>query len=141
MPRTWIALLVCVLVSEAQGQLIDPNQRCYYPPGSRECVPLPPPQQPQQLPPPPTPVGDFVFYYTTDPVPGTKNMMVTNVWQTQESASQIENELDTFERSQGINVSFRCSIEPSRATQQTKLQQMISSYSLRGYNIAQVTHR
>jgi hypothetical protein len=40
----------------ADAQLIDPNNQCYYPPGSTVCQPLPPSgQQQQQLQPQPQP--------------------------------------------------------------------------------------
>jgi hypothetical protein len=34
------------------AQLIDPNARCYYPPGSTVCQPMPQPQQQQRQQPP-----------------------------------------------------------------------------------------
>jgi hypothetical protein len=45
----------------AEAQLVDPwDKKCYYPPGSTVCVPLPPPgqAQPQPPPPPPRPMGN-----------------------------------------------------------------------------------
>jgi hypothetical protein len=46
-----VAFLVSVSLSGvSKAQLIDPNNRCYYPLGSTECVPYPPAQSQQYAP-------------------------------------------------------------------------------------------
>ena len=138
--------LLC-LVGEAHAQLIDPNQRCYYPPGSRECVPIPPQQlQPPYatpIPPtapqvPPPPQGNFALCWTLNPVPNTKNMIISDVFQTQQTESFLENELAQYYQGNGISVKFKCQIDQSQPNQLALSKQKISTISLQGYNINQV---
>jgi hypothetical protein len=51
-----LILGAAVSAGGARAQLINPDGRCYYPPGSTVCVPLP--AQPQPQPPPPRPMGN-----------------------------------------------------------------------------------
>lgn len=48
------ALIAAALPGVSNAQLIDPNQRCYYPPGSTQCVPYP------AAPPAPAPASPVV---------------------------------------------------------------------------------
>jgi hypothetical protein len=87
------------------------------------------------------PVDEFALCWTTGVVPNTKNMIISNVFQTQQTASMLKDELERYEQSQGINVSFECVIHGSQQAQQSRSSQKISSLSLQGYNISQVQVR
>lgn len=87
------------------------------------------------------PVGDFALCWTTGVVPNTKKMIISNVFQTQQTASMLKDELERYEQSQGINVSFECTIDKSQQAQQSRSGQKISSLSGQGYNISQVQVR
>lgn len=142
-------ILFCGGAAAAQAQLIDPNQHCVYQPGSTNCVPIPPrspnvigpyPPQGQGQPiAPPIDAGRYVVCATTAPVPGTKNMLVTNVFRSDDSLSAVEEQLIQYESSQQIDVQWKC-IEGDKMSLSQQLQATITNFSVRGYNIMQVRH-
>jgi hypothetical protein len=87
------------------------------------------------------PGSDFALCWTTAPVPNTKNMIISNVFETRQTVSVLVAQLEQSERRQGINVSFECVIDGSRQAQRTRFMQKISSLSQQGFNISQIQVR
>lgn len=84
--------------------------------------------------------GNFGLCWTTGTVPNTKQVLVTNVFATQQTPASLEAEINGYERSIGVNVSFTCSVDGPQA-QQARFSQMIASASQQGFDIGNVQVR
>jgi hypothetical protein len=65
-------------------------------------------------------------------------MIISDVFEIQETAATIENRITQYERGLGVDVSFRCTVEPSQQAQSGRLQQTVAAFSQRGLSIDQV---
>jgi hypothetical protein len=84
--------------------------------------------------------GMFGFCWMNKPVPNTKNIMITNVFATQQNVSTLQNELDSYERGLGVDATFECTVDSSQA-QNSRFSQKIAAFSQLGYSIGQVRVR
>jgi hypothetical protein len=84
--------------------------------------------------------GTFGFCWMNEPVPNTKNISITNVFATQQSASALKNELDSYERGLGVAATFDCTVDSSQV-QNSRFTQKIAAFSQLGYSIGQVRVR
>ena len=124
-----LALAASLVIGTASAQQGYDFLKRDNPFGSREQQ-----QQQQQT------VGAFGFCWMSGPVPNTKEVMITDVFQTQQSPSTLKAELDSYERGLGINASFECTVDTSQV-QQSRFLQKMSSLSQQGYSIGQVKVR
>jgi hypothetical protein len=84
--------------------------------------------------------GAFDFCWMNEPVPNTKNIYITNVFPTQQSASTLKSEVDSYERGLGVAATFECTIDSAQA-QNARFRQKIAAFSQLGYNIGRVNVR
>lgn len=145
-----------LLAFSAYGQLIDPNRGCQVQPNGG-CTPLPPagrtpwysgplPAQPgpywDYRPQQPAPVqGNYMFCYSRGPVAGTRNMFVSNVFESNSGTSDEAGLFERFTASQATPVYFSCTEGTDFVTMQRLVQQKIISLANQGYSISQLTHR
>src|SRR5690349_11729025 len=82
------SLAVLAASLPAHAELIDPNKGCAIT-ATGECAPPHPRPQvaPSQLPPPSVPQGAFIYCYATGAVPGTKNVIFSNIFQSVQASS------------------------------------------------------
>ena len=84
--------------------------------------------------------GMFGFCWMNAPVPNTKNIMITDVFATSQTASTLKAELDNYERGLGIAATFECTVD-SAQVQNSRFAQKIAAFSQLGYSIGQVKVR
>jgi len=128
--KFWMFTVACCLVLSSAVAMAQQNYDFL-----KRDNPFGSAEQPQQQ-----PVGVFGFCWMTGPVPNTKNIEITNVFQTQQSPSTLELELAGYERGLGINASFECTVDMYQV-QQSHFTQKISSLAQQGYSIGQIQVR
>jgi hypothetical protein len=126
MKLSMLTLAGCLVLSPAAAQQTYDSLKRDNPFGSAE--------QQQQA------VGTFGFCWMSGPVPNTKQVMITNVFQTQQSASTLQAELESYERGLGTNAGFECTVDMSQV-QHSRSNQKISSLLQQGYSIGKIDVR
>ena len=140
-------MLLLALATPASAQLINPvgpNGPCVEQPDGT-CLPIQHPMPPRSPPPMlaqpmPQQYGTYMLCYSNDPVPGTKNMFISNVFQTNQTEADEQKNFNQFATQQRYNVTFTCQSGDSRQRQQ-QLGQITVNFANRGYNVNQIRHR
>ena len=80
------------------------------------------------------------FCYSTV-VPGTKNVILSMVFQSSQSLSELEAAFTANQKQNGVDVQFTCVVDPASQVLQAKWTNMMNSLSMRGFNIVGVQIR
>ena len=84
---------------------------------------------------------NYMYCASTGAVPATNNAYISNIFMSDQSASSLATDFNSYAESQHYPISFVCQGGRSRASVQQQFDKTIDAFDDRGYNIVQIRRK